>query len=65
MGGFCRERHVAWTCTAKQLEKVSTWLSLGGGVMGNFVLFIYFVFCLFRAALWHMEVPRLGVKLEL
>ena len=25
----------------------------------------FFAFCLFRAALWHMEVPRLGVQWEL
>ena len=25
----------------------------------------FLVFCLFRAALWHMEVPRLGVEWEL
>ena len=25
----------------------------------------FFSFFLFRAALWHMEVPRLGVELEL
>ena len=31
----------------------------------NFYLFIYLAFWLFRATLQHMEVPRLGVELEL
>ena len=31
-----------------------------------FSLVFFFVFCLLRVPyLWHMEVPRLGVKLEL
>ena len=25
----------------------------------------YFIFCLLGLHLWHMEIPRLGVKLEL
>ena len=29
------------------------------------LIFFNFNFCLFRATLWHMEVPRLGVGLEL
>ena len=33
----------------------------------NFLLFFYFyfIFCLFRPAPEHMEVPRLGAELEL
>ena len=30
-----------------------------------FLFFFFFFFCLLRSALWHMEDPRLGVKLEL
>ena len=26
---------------------------------------VYFIFCFLGLHLWHMEVPRLGVKLEL
>ena len=42
--------------------------SIGYYVLFDFPLcyfFFFFVFCLFRAALWNMEVPRLGVELEL
>ena len=28
------------------------------------MLFLFFFLPFFRAALWHMDVPRLGVKLE-
>ena len=31
----------------------------------SFFSFLFFSFGLFRAALWHMEVPRLGAELEL
>ena len=37
--------------------------SVGLGVL--FFIFLFLFFCLFRAAPRHMEVPRLGVKLEL
>ena len=35
------------------------------GVILVFCLYVCFAFLLFRATLWHMEVPRLGVELEL
>ena len=36
--------------------------------MGSFLLCVFwfcFIFCFFRAAGWHMEVLRLGIKSEL
>ena len=31
----------------------------------QFLVFIYLFICFLSLHLWHMEVPRLGVKLEL
>ena len=44
---------------------ISIVLVIMSSLISHCVNFFFFVFCLFRAALWNMEVPRLGVELEL
>ena len=44
---------------------ISIVLVIMSSLISHCVIFFFFVFCLFRAALWNMEVPRLGVELEL
>ena len=50
------------------IDDISTYIhttSLSIHPVCLYYLFIYFVFCLFKRHLRHMEVPRLGVESEL
>ena len=66
-------------CRLRSLKLIMEEVTLGTGTLADYgmvfyynkytsrnsFLSLFFVFCLFRAAPWHMEVPRLGVQSEL
>ena len=61
------ELQMSWECSAwlQPWDREGAVLFSGHTVLGVFFVFLFFCFCFLGLHLWHMEVPRLGVKSEL
>ena len=53
------------TCKTTYIWPSVPWMQNPQIQRANYTILFYFIFCFLGLHLWHMEVPRLGVQLEL